>query len=102
MLQQLLNGLQEGSFYSLIALAVVVVMKTTDVPNFAMGDMGLVAAYLAWSLWSKDLPMGLAIAIALAFAFVFGAVIQRRRTPSGGSPSRTTWVRRSSGDWPNR
>lgn len=77
MLQQLLNGLQEGSFYSLIALAVVVVMKTTDVPNFAMGDMGLVAAYLAWSLWSKDLPMGLAIAIALAFAFVFGAVIQR-------------------------
>ena len=71
MLQQILNGLQEGSFYSLIALAVVVVMKTTDVPNFAMADMGLVCAYVAWALWSKDVPMGIAIAVALVFAFVF-------------------------------
>ena len=77
MLQQLLNGLQEGSFYSLIALAVVVVMKTTDVPNFAMSDMGLVGAYVSWALWSKGVPMGFAIAASLVFAFVFGAVMQR-------------------------
>lgn len=77
MLQQLLNGLQEGSFYSLIALAVVVVMKTTDVPNFAMSDMGLVAAYVAWALWSKDVPMGIAIIVSLIFAFALGAALQR-------------------------
>lgn len=78
MLQQLINGLQEGAFYSLIALAVVVVMKTTDVPNFAMADMGLICAYVAWSANAKKgVPIGLAIVLALVFAFVFGAIVQR-------------------------
>ena len=31
-------------------MAIVVVMKSTDVPNFAMAEMGLVAAYVAWFL----------------------------------------------------
>lgn len=77
MLQQLISGLEAGSWYALIALAVVVVMKATDVPNFAMGDMGVISAYVTWALRQKGLPLLLAVLLALAFAFVFGAVIQR-------------------------
>lgn len=77
MLQQLISGLEAGSWYALIALAVVVVMKATDVPNFAMADMGVIAAYVAWALEKKGLPLLLAVLVALVFAFVFGAVVQR-------------------------
>lgn len=77
MLQQLISGLEAGSWYALIALAVVVVMKATDVPNFAMADMGIIAAYVAWALEKKGTPLILAVLLAIAFAFVFGAMIQR-------------------------
>jgi len=79
LLQQIVAGLEAGSYYSLIGLAIVVIMKSTDVPNFAMAEMGLVAAYVAW--WLSDdaevgLPFALAIIIGLVFAAAFGAVTQ--------------------------
>lgn len=77
MLQQIVSGLEAGSWYGMIALAVVVVMKATDVPNFAMADMGLFAAYVAWAAHEKGMPLPLAVVIALVFAFFFGAITQR-------------------------
>ena len=53
MLQQLISGLEAGSWYALIGMAVVVIMKATDVPNFSMAEMGLVAAYVSWGLLDK-------------------------------------------------
>ena len=75
-------GLEGGSSYSLIGLAIVVIMKSTDVPNFATAEMGLVAAYMAWFLSTDPSkggvgwPFWLAIVLALAFAAVFGAITQ--------------------------
>lgn len=77
MLQQIVSGLEAGSWYGMIALAVVVVMKATDVPNFAMGDMGVFCAYVAWAANKKGLPLWLAVIVALVFAFFFGAITQR-------------------------
>ena len=77
MLQQIISGLEAGSWYGLIALAVVVVMKATDVPNFAMADIGLVTAYVAWALHEKGLPLWLASVLALILSFPFGAAVQR-------------------------
>ena len=57
LLQQIVAGLESGSSYSLIGLAIVVIMKSTDVPNFAMAEMGLVAAFMAWFL-SGDPALG--------------------------------------------
>ena len=86
LLQQIVAGLEAGSYYSLIGLAIVVIMKSTDVPNFAMAEMGLVAAYVAW--WLSDdaevgLPFALAIIIGLVFAAAFGAgdTVLARATP---------------------
>lgn len=77
MLQQIVSGLEAGSWYGMIALAVVVVMKATDVPNFAMADMGLVSAYVAWGLHNRGMNLWLSAIIAMAFGFVFGAVTLR-------------------------
>ncbi|MGZ0177590.1 MAG: branched-chain amino acid ABC transporter permease [Acidimicrobiales bacterium] len=79
LLQQIVAGLEAGSYYSLIGLAIVVIMKSTDVPNFAMAEMGLVAAYVAW--WLSDdskigWPFWVAVIVGLIFAAAFGAVTQ--------------------------
>ncbi len=80
LLQQIVAGLESGSSYALIGLAIVVIMKSTDVPNFAMAEMGLVAAFMAWflsgdpALGGVGWPFWLAIVLALGFAAVFGAV----------------------------
>ena len=46
MLQTIVSGLESGSWFALLGLAIVVVMKAADVPNFAMAEMGLVATYV--------------------------------------------------------
>ncbi|MEO8695446.1 MAG: branched-chain amino acid ABC transporter permease [Acidimicrobiales bacterium] len=89
MLQQLISGLEAGSWYALIGMAVVVIMKATDVPNFSMAEMGLVAAYVSWGLLDKLDHSGvkafkvgiLAFVVAtlagLIVAFALGAIIER-------------------------
>lgn len=82
LLQQIIAGLEIGIAYSLVGLAIVVIMKATDVPNFAVAQMGLVAAYLTWFLSASPDKAGvgwnfwLALIIGLAFAAVFGAATQ--------------------------
>ena len=89
MLQQLISGLEAGSWYALIGMAVVVIMKATDVPNFSMAEMGLVAAYVSWGLLDKMdhsgvrafkvgiVPFTISIMVGLIVAFALGAVIER-------------------------
>ena len=50
MLQTIVSGLESGSWFALLGLAIVVVMKAADVPNFAMAEMGLVATYVGISV----------------------------------------------------
>lgn len=82
LLQQIVAGLESGSSYSLIGVAIVVIMKSTDVPNFAMAQMGLVAAYMSWFLSAEPSkggvgwPFWLAVLIGLIFAAALGAVTQ--------------------------
>lgn len=76
MLQQLISGLETGSYYSLVALAIVVIMKSTDVPNFAMAEMGLTSAFVAWWLGDLGAPFFLAVLGGLAFAVVLGIVLE--------------------------
>lgn len=40
----MLSGLVTGSVYALLAVAVVIIFKTTDVPNFAQGEIFMVGA----------------------------------------------------------
>ena len=50
-LQYLVGGLATGSVYGLIALGFVLVFKSTDVFNFAQGDLLMMGAYITVTAW---------------------------------------------------
>lgn len=72
LLQQIVAGIGTGLLYGLLALAVVLVFRASQVLNFAQGALATMSAYLAWSL-SGSVPLALAILLALVLSFVLGA-----------------------------
>jgi len=48
--QGVASGLVSGAVYALLALAIVIVYRTTDVANFAQGEIYMAASYLAFFL----------------------------------------------------
>lgn len=74
MLQSMLSGLEAGSWFSLLGLAIVVVMKAADVPNFAMAEIGLFATYVGTTLAGVGVPFWLA-ALATLVAGIVAAVV---------------------------
>jgi branched-chain amino acid transport system permease protein len=48
--QGVASGLVTGSVYALLALAIVIIFRTTDVANFAEGEIYMASAYLAFFL----------------------------------------------------
>jgi len=89
-LEQVLNGVGNGVVYASVALALVLIFRTTSLLNFAQGEMALFSTYVTWKLaTSTDLPVLAAIGISMAIAFVAGAVIERvliRPVEEGRSP----------------
>lgn len=87
--QGLASGLVTGSIYALLALAIVAIFKTTDVPNFAQGEMFMVAGYVAMSLLLfTGMPYAVVIPLTLvvttAGAALFQRVVMERVTSSRG------------------
>lgn len=75
MIQEIISGLEAGSWYALVGIAVVVVMKATDVPNFAMAEMGLFGAFFGHSLSDRGVPFALSILLALAVGALLGVAV---------------------------
>ena len=76
--QVVISGLQVGSSYALMALALVLVLKATDVPNFAMAEMGLLPAFIVWvCLEQLHLNYWLALSIGLACGLALGVIVER-------------------------
>jgi branched-chain amino acid transport system permease protein len=88
LMQVLASGLSVGSVYALMALAIVIVYKTSEVLNFAQGDIGMVATYVAFTLVvSQGYSFGVAFVGSLIFAGLLGLsfeffVIRRAKDPS--------------------
>jgi branched-chain amino acid transport system permease protein len=76
-IEQVLNGIGNGVVYGSVALALVLIFRTTGVLNFAQGEMALFSTYITWKLTTWGLPVVTAIAISMAISFVGGAVIER-------------------------
>ena len=49
-LQQVVTGLASGGVYALLALALVIIHRSTGVINFAQGEMATLSAYLGWAI----------------------------------------------------
>jgi branched-chain amino acid transport system permease protein len=73
----LLNGIQNGAVYASLAIALVLIFRTTGILNFAQGEMALYSTYIVWKLTTTGMPVWLAILLAIAISFVGGALIER-------------------------
>jgi len=77
LLQQVFSGLAAGSIYASVALALVMIYRSTDLVNFAQGEMAMFSTYIAWTLVNAGLPFWGAFAITLIVSFAAGMLIER-------------------------
>src|SRR5260221_9432641 len=90
-LSLVIEGALAGAIYALIALAFVLVYKSSRMINFAPGEWIMVGALLAGAAW-HGLGLGWAVAIGLAVAgmagvgVAFSALVVRRLTARPGIP----------------
>ena len=75
--QQLASGIREGAIYAGLALALVIIYRSTRVINFAQGEMATFTTFVAWSLMNRGLSFWAAFPIVLAIAFAGGVTIER-------------------------
>jgi branched-chain amino acid transport system permease protein len=77
-LQQLLNGLSNGSVYSLVALGLTMVFGILHVPNFAQGAFYMVGAYVTLTVMTLfGIPYWIAMFISM-LAIATLAVLSER------------------------
>ncbi len=75
--ERFINGLADGSIYALLALALVVIFRSTGQLNFAQGEIGTMGAFFVSTLTLTGLPVFLSILLALVLGFAVGAGIER-------------------------
>ncbi|WP_294644093.1 branched-chain amino acid ABC transporter permease [uncultured Aureimonas sp.] len=73
----LVNGALTGLMYSLVALGIVLIYKSSGVPNLAQGAVVLIGAYVVWLLVAAGLPLLAAVPVACAVMFGFGLAVER-------------------------
>ena len=76
-LDRLFAGLTAGSVYVMIALALVVVFRSSGTINFAQGEFALFTCFVAWWLTTEGWPLILAMLAAMAVGFAMGVVAER-------------------------
>ncbi len=76
-LQQVFSGLASGAVYASLALALVMIYRSTELVNFAQGEMAMFSTYIAWTLVNAGLPFWAAFVITLAVSFLGGMAIER-------------------------
>lgn len=87
-LQMVVSGIAVGSSYALMGLAMVIIYKTSEVPNFAQGEMALISVFFAFMLLDHyKVPSYVAFPATLVFAVVLGfvlefAVLRRAKEPN--------------------
>ena len=74
---QLMNGIGNGAVYASLALALVLIFRTTGILNFAQGEMALYSTYLFWYFADQGLPVIVAILLSMVLSFIGGALIER-------------------------
>jgi branched-chain amino acid transport system permease protein len=75
--QQVAAGLRDGGIYASLALALVIIYRSTRVINFAQGEMATFTTFVALSLMNHGLSFWAAFPIVLAIAFAGGVAIER-------------------------
>ncbi|MFP3911933.1 MAG: branched-chain amino acid ABC transporter permease [Desulfobacteraceae bacterium] len=88
LLQTVISGIAVGSSYALMGLAMVLIYKTSEVVNFAQGEMALISCFMTYMVLEyHGLPFYAAFPGALVFAALLGfflefAVLRRAKEPN--------------------
>jgi len=76
-IQMVVSGIAVGSSYSLMGLAMVIIYKTSEVPNFAQGEMALATSFFTLMLLEQyGLPYHMAFPAAFIFAVLLGCILE--------------------------
>jgi branched-chain amino acid transport system permease protein len=75
-LAQLLAGLATGGIYASLALALVMIYRSTHHVNFAQGEMAMFSTFIASVLVQAGWPYWAAFFATVAIAFAMGAAIE--------------------------
>lgn len=76
-LEQLIIGLSSGGIYAIMALALVMIYKSTGHVNLAQGEMAVFSTFIAWTLVQVGVPIWPAILLTVIVSF-FGAIALER------------------------
>jgi branched-chain amino acid transport system permease protein len=74
--QQVVGGLSIGGVYASLALALVIIYRSTGVVNFAQGEMATFSTFIAWSLM-HHLSYWPAFLLTCLIAFGGGVAVER-------------------------
>ncbi len=73
----LIEGLAIGACYGLFGVAVAIIYKTSDVVNFAQGEMGMMSTFVAYHIMTAyGWPFYIAFPATLIFAILLGMAIE--------------------------
>ncbi|GAA4659833.1 MULTISPECIES: branched-chain amino acid ABC transporter permease [Amycolatopsis] len=72
-----LAGLTTGAVYAAVALALVLIWRSTRIVNFAQGGMLMVTTFLAHTVAGSGGSYWLALLVAVLSGLVLGAVVER-------------------------
>ena len=87
-LQMIVSGIAVGSSYALMGIAMVIIYRASEVPNFAQGEMALIASYFTFMLLDQyGFPYHVAFPAALLFSVLLGfflefAILRRAKEPN--------------------
>jgi branched-chain amino acid transport system permease protein len=76
-LQQFATGISSGGIYASLALALVMIYRSTGHVNFAQGEMATFSTFIAWSLLEHGVPYWAAFALTAGVSFVGGIAVER-------------------------
>lgn len=74
----IITGIITGAIYALLGLGLVVIYRTSQIVNFAQGDMATAMTFVAFSLLTQfHIPYLVSFITVLGMAFVFGLLVER-------------------------
>lgn len=78
-LQRVIDGLQNGAIYSVVAIPMVLIFKATTLINFAQGELAMLGAFLAFvfAVQVASIPVAIAAILAMVLSALLGMAIER-------------------------
>jgi branched-chain amino acid transport system permease protein len=75
-LQLVISGLAMGSIYAFLALALVLIYRSTGIVNFSQGEIAMFSTFVTWTFVQAGFPILVALGMSIALSFVAGGLLE--------------------------